>query len=412
MQDPHRPALVIARQHVAARGRVGAVAGPCRSRLPRERAQPGPLSGIAPKRLAPASGKAGADRRVFARAGRIQRLANLDKVLGILHRLTGQLWQPHSQDEPVGIQSSQRRLERHTTELLGLPTKGRVVRIMVTLPSEAARDFGMVRQLLISGMDIARINCAHDGPAEWEAMAAHVRRAAKSVDRQVRILMDLGGPKLRTGPIAPGPTVLKLRPRRDYLGRILAPAYVGIRPAGTTAAVPGAPVCFGVAADWLAKLKAGDYLDLTDARGAQRSLLVSHRYADSVLAECARTAYLVPETELRRRRKGRGHRTSGLAELPSRPGYIFLERGSLLRVTREGVGRPASDEHGGKLHRSMPSVACTLPEVFKQVCVGERIFFDDGRIGGVIRQVEQERAGGGDNPGARQGGKARRRQGH
>ena len=46
-------------------------------------------------------------------------LANVDKVLGILHRLTGQPWQPHSQDEPVGIQSSRKLLERHTTELLG-----------------------------------------------------------------------------------------------------------------------------------------------------------------------------------------------------------------------------------------------------------------------------------------------------
>jgi pyruvate kinase len=32
-----------------------------------------------------------------------------------------------------------------------------------------------------------------------------------------------------------------------------------------------------------------------------------------------------------------------------------------------------------------------LPEVFEQVCVGERIWFDDGRIGGVIRHIDQER---------------------
>ena len=80
-------------------------------------------------------------------------------------------------------------------------------------------------------------------------MAGHVRRAAKSVSREVRILMDLAGPKLRTGPVASGPTVLKLRPRRDYLGRILAPAYVGLRPAGATAPVAdpitAAPKAFG-----------------------------------------------------------------------------------------------------------------------------------------------------------------------
>ena len=315
-------------------------------------------------------------------------LANLDKVLGILHRLTGQPWQAHSQDEPTGIQSSKKLLERHTTELLGVAPVGRVVRMMVTLPSAAARDIGTARQLVTSGMDIARINCAHDGPAEWEAMAGHVRRAAKSAGRRVRILMDLGGPKLRIGPIASGPTVLKLRPRRDDLGRILAPAYVGIRPAGLAAPVPGAPACIGVTVEWLAKLKAGDYIDLTDARGAQRSLVVTQRLAEGVLAECARTAYLVPETELRRRRKGRGYHASGLEDLPARPGYIYLERGSLLRLTRNGIGRSAAEVQQEESQHSMPSVACTLPEVFEQVCVGQRIFFDDGRIGGVIRGVE------------------------
>ena len=316
-------------------------------------------------------------------------LANVDKVLGILHRLTGQPWQPHSQDEPAGIQSSRKLLERHTADLLGPPPKGRTVRIMVTLPSEAAGDFGLVRQLLDSGMDIARINCAHDGPAEWRAMATHVRRAAKAVGRPVRILMDLGGPKLRTGPIAPGTAVLKLRPQRDDCGRLLAAARVGLRPAGTIMPVAGAAVHLGVEEDWLAGLELGDKLDFTDASGAKRSLLVVHRNDGGVLAECAQTAYLVPETQLKRHRKGGGPRSTRLTELPCREGTLHLERGSHLRLTRGGVGEPSSGEsdNGCQL---VPSVACTLPEVFEQVTIGERIWFDDGRIGGIIRRTERD----------------------
>ena len=173
-------------------------------------------------------------------------MANLDKVLGILHRLTGQPWESHAGDEPIGIKSSRKLLERHTADLLGPVPSGRSVRIMVTLPSEAAGDFGLVRRLVTSGMDIARINCAHDGPAEWKAMAAHVRRAAKSASRPVRILMDLGGPKLRTGPVAQGAAVLRLKPSRDEVGRLVTPARVGLRPAGATMPVAGAPVHVGV----------------------------------------------------------------------------------------------------------------------------------------------------------------------
>ncbi len=322
-------------------------------------------------------------------------MANLDKVLGILHRLTGQAWESHATDEPVGVKSSGKLLERHTAELLGAVPKERAVRIMVTLPSEAASDFGLVRRLVVSGMDIARINCAHDGSEAWKAMAAHVRRAAKTAGRPVRILMDLGGPKLRTGAIAPGAAVLRLKPSRDDVGRVVRPARVGLRPAGTTQAVAGASVHVGVEAPWLAQLEIGDQIDLTDARDASRCLRVVHQDDTGFLAECARTAYLVPETRLTLQRKGALPLETGLADLPRQDGVLHLERGGLLRLTRGLSAGRTKDIKGtkgikdrGEAQPAVPSVACTLPEVFGQVRIGERIWFDDGRIGGVIKRVD------------------------
>jgi pyruvate kinase len=316
-------------------------------------------------------------------------LANLDKVLGILLQLNGEPWKFHCKDEPASIQSSRKLLEMHTTALLGPPPLGRAMRIMVTLPSEAASNFGLVRQLVDSGMDIARINCAHDGAAEWRAMAANVRRAAESADRTVRILMNLGGPKLRTGSIAADPAVLKLRPKRDEFGRILATAQVGLRPAGATMPVEGATTHLGVNAGWLSRLKAGDHLDFTDASGANRSLVVVHLDDDGVLAECARTAYLVSKTKIKRRRKGVGQRSTHLYELPCQAGMLHLVRGSHLRLTRDVIGESSSEEIEKRQH-VLPSISCTLPEIFEQVSVGERIWFDDGRIGGVIRRTERD----------------------
>jgi pyruvate kinase len=316
-------------------------------------------------------------------------LANLDKVLGILHRLAGRPWQPHSADEPVGIRSSRRLLEIRAAELLGAPPPNRRVRIMVTLPAEAAADFGLVRQLVLSGMDIARINCAHDGPPAWVAMAAHVRRAAKAARRPVRILMDLGGPKLRTGQLPHGPAVLKLRPARDELGRVSATARLGLRPAGSAMPVAGAAVHVGVDADWLAQLGPGDHIDLVDARGADRSLLVAWCDGESALVECGQTAYLIPGTKLKRRRHGPGTRSTQCADLPAVPGVLSLQRGDMLRVMRSADGCDSNLNEGGGRHQ-MLSVPCTLPEIFAQVAVGERIWFDDGRIGGVIRHVEAD----------------------
>lgn len=314
-------------------------------------------------------------------------LANLDKVLGILHRLTGQSWQPRSSDEPVGIQSSQTLLDKRATELLGVIPPNRRVRVMVTLPGEAATDFGLVRQLVASGMDIARINCAHDEPQSWVAMAGHVRRAAKAVGRPVRILMDLGGPKLRTGQLPHGPAVLKLRPSRDELGRVTATARLGLRPAGTTTPVIGASAHIGVDPHWLVRLEPGDRIDLVDARGADRSLLVTQLDGKSALVECGQTTYLVPETRLKRRRHGHAPRISKCADLPVVAGILTLQRGDLLRVTGNSNGANGN-LNGDHARHQLRAVPCTLPEVFAQVAVGERIWFDDGRIGGVIRRVE------------------------
>ena len=317
-------------------------------------------------------------------------LANVDKVLGILHRLTGQAWEAHSADEPVGIKSSKKLLDRHTVDLLGDSPKGRSVRIMVTLPSEAATDYALIRTLVASGMDIARINCAHDGPAEWKAMASHVRRASRSVTKPVRILMDLGGPKLRTGHLPAGAAVLKLSPERDDHGLVLIPACVGLRAAGSNDPVEGVSQHLSVEAKWLAALKPGDELVFDDARASGRTLHVVQVDDNGAVAECWQTAYLVPDTCLRRVRKGRGARVTAIADLPVKEGVLHLHRGDTLRVTKESLAQDKPQSHSNGRSKStapVPTVSCTLPEIFAQVSAGERIWFDDGRIGAVIQRV-------------------------
>ncbi len=183
---------------------------------------------------------------------------------------------------------------------------------MVTLPAEAATDYGLVRRLVAAGMDIARINCAHDDATAWEAMAEHVRRAGGTVGRPVKILMDLAGPKLRTGPIAAGPAVLKLRPARDAYGRVVAPVRLALRAFAADDAGDGAEHPLRAPADWLARLREGHRVDCTDARGAERSFRVVETGEGVASLEAAKTVYLTAETKLRRRRNGKGPRGTTL----------------------------------------------------------------------------------------------------
>jgi len=323
-------------------------------------------------------------------------LANLDKVLGILHRVVGRPWQALSDDEPVGLHSSQRTLAAHTDALLGPAAPGRAVRIMVTLPSEAAGNAGLIDALADAGMDVARINCAHDGPTAWLAMAAHVRAAAARTGRELRILMDLGGPKLRTGPIAAGPAVLRLRPERDLFGRVVKPAVLGLRARGSAVQLPQAQHHLDVDAQWLKQLGVGDRIELVDARDARRTLRVVERGQTldgleglGVRVEADQTLYIVPDTRLRRVHAIDGPVESAVSGIAGRPGGLFLRVGDRLRVTREGLApsRLRDDVQPGDL----PAwIACTLPEVFEQVRAGERILFDDGHIGAVIRAADAQ----------------------
>lgn len=90
-------------------------------------------------------------------------------------------------------------LEQHTHDLFGKPKRERRVRIMVTLPTEAAGNYEFVRDLVQRGTNCMRINCAHDTEVEWSAMIAHVRRAEAETGQSCKVLMDLGGPKPRIG---------------------------------------------------------------------------------------------------------------------------------------------------------------------------------------------------------------------
>jgi pyruvate kinase len=92
----------------------------------------------------------------------------------------------------------ERLLRAETARVFGPQDAGRAVRIMVTLPSEAADDDDLVTALVRAGMDAARINCAHDDVDVWRKMISNVRAAERLAGRRCIVYADLAGPKVRT----------------------------------------------------------------------------------------------------------------------------------------------------------------------------------------------------------------------
>jgi len=196
-------------------------------------------------------------------------LVTMNRIIALLALARG-IEPPEAPPPPVDFSQGERILAANARRLLTPRPARRDVRIIVTLPTEAAEEAHHAYDLVAAGMDCARINCARDDEAAWNAMAANVRAAARALGRECRILVDLGGPRLRTGPIAGGAR------------RLL--------------------------------LSVGDRLELV---------------ADA--------------------------------------GEASVRRGSL------------------------PRIACTPPEILRQAEVGDPIWFDDGRIGGIIEERAEDR---------------------
>ena len=133
-------------------------------------------------------------------------LPTLDAVLRALGRMADSS-QNEAQPAELDPRAGDRLLRNHTTRLLGPNPKHRLVRIMVTMPSEAADDSVLIGKLLENGMDIMRVNCAHDQAETWARMVANQQLESVRLGRQCRVAFDLAGPKLRTGPLARGPEV-------------------------------------------------------------------------------------------------------------------------------------------------------------------------------------------------------------
>ena len=204
--------------------------------------------------------------------------------------------------------------------------------------------------------------------------------------------MDLGGPKLRTGPLVPGVAVVKIRPERDEFGRVVAPARIWLSATHDGAAPPApAAALLPVGRVWLNKLKRGDSIELTDARGARRTLKVVDNNSDGAWAETKRTCYVVPGTQLRHTSRKGAAAVTVVGALPALEEPIRLHVGDMLVITRNlEPGQPARHDDRGQL-LAHAAIGCTLPEVFDDTRPGERIWLDDGRIGGVIETVEAER---------------------
>ncbi|MEL6841949.1 MAG: pyruvate kinase [Bacteroidota bacterium] len=282
------------------------------------------------------------------------------------------------EETPLSVQEADQWLKLHARDLIGKRHKGRRARIMVTMPAHAATDYDLVRNMVSLGMDVARINCAHDDAETWLGIIRQIRLASKKAGREVKVAMDLAGPKIRTGGFYGGVRVRKYRPQRDERGRSLAGFRIWL--AEQAEGADSLPVA-GISQ---LQLTEGDKLYLLDARNKKRSLTIESTGPGGYWALGKKTTYFESGLAFYRD-KSFGEAVAKVGLLPPQEAVILLQEGDDIRIHAEALPGEAAklDKDGTVL--SPAHISCTEPQVLKDVKLGESVYFDDGKIKGQVK---------------------------
>ncbi|HYN78641.1 MAG TPA: pyruvate kinase [Lamprocystis sp. (in: g-proteobacteria)] len=321
-------------------------------------------------------------------------LASLNAVIGVLEQIQdGAPGVGHpTPPPPVDFLSGPQRLREHAQDLLGPEPADRLVRIMVTMPSEAASDAQLVSDLVKAGMDVMRINCAHDGPEVWAAMVGNLRRAEQALGRNCRVAMDLAGPKLRTGTLRASGRVQRLAPLRDVFGRLARPGRVWLTPAGAVEPTPpDLRLRLEVSGGLLGQIAVGDELAFTDARGQAHRLHAREAQGTSWVAEIEQTAYVEEATVVTARRAGEALGTGAFTNVPEVIPPIALAVGDALVLTRDDAPGQGAERAADGTVVTPAQVHCTLVAAFEYARPGHAVWFDDGKIGGAVTANDGDR---------------------
>ncbi|PWU81578.1 MAG: hypothetical protein DLM72_06220 [Candidatus Nitrosopolaris wilkensis] len=312
----------------------------------------------------------------------------------------------------INAKSASLLLGKRSKLIFGSPSKGRRTYIMVTLDSTDIYQHELIEQLLENGMDLVRINCAHNTDKEWNLIIKTIREAEERlVQRQkgtrsrCMILMDLGGPKIRTGPMELKVRPLKISVPKDKYGRAVrfVEGFLDSEASYTELVdqVTGlSPSTFVIAISTgdgrgLGSLQKDQKITFKDAHDEhQRAITVLERTSPTrVRIGLEQTAYLKEGIKLECQTNSSNNKKYSFTVRAIKPQPIELkvEAGNVLRLYRDA--RLGHSGAGSGSDSKTAAISCTYPQVLEQVKIRHRIFIDDGKIEALVRSSNEQYLG-------------------
>lgn len=289
------------------------------------------------------------------------------------------------------IDSMRKKRSFNEDSLLGSLRDQRTTHIMVTVGAEVLDNDELITDIIKAGATIIRINCAHGDPSLWSEIIRRVKKSSQMLESPCRVLMDLAGPKLRTGRLTPGPCVMKISPKKSPTGEVIYPAQVWLCHPNSGSPPANLSLDSVIHVDeqeFLSQLKLDDAIEFCDSRGKQRILRILKKIpvfsGVGFIAECSKTAFIQSGTEFYIKGKKKKSLVGFAVDIPPVEKFVRLRVRDFLTISRnvsnnqEKTTVPSNDSRW---------ITCPCGYLFDSVKPGEPIAFDDGKIWGVIQGV-------------------------
>lgn len=260
--------------------------------------------------------------------------------------------------------------------------------IMVTLPSNAADNDGvLIHDLAKVGVNAFRINTAHDDETTWRAMANIIARINASCDKesQIKIFVDLAGPKIRTGkirkikiPITVGSNKIE----KEVL--IFHSKEMETTPESTDDITQQKkPARIVINKKIYKKLKVNSTLKIVNNNSKKAYITITDLNDEFARGYINKKIYLEDSSKVYKKR------TQGaILNIQKQTEPIRLRKGDLLVIGEGDIeGKAAVYDKDMKLVKPA-YISCSFSGIAKHINVGDKVFIDDGNIG--LEVIEKE----------------------
>jgi pyruvate kinase len=306
-------------------------------------------------------------------------LKTLDLIAEILSKCNDIPYE--KDDEAISIEEAEDMMQKRVSIFGESHTKRGDTKIMLTLPSEAAEDTSMIAKFANVGVNIFRINTAHDTPKEWAIMADKIKELNEELPLHdsLKIYVDLAGPKIRTGKIRKIKQEIKLLPSRAvYIASI-----------NSDVTNPANSDIIRVEEKFFKKLLKVKELKLFSRSAKNRTLEIKEIKKDFVICKLNKKVKLDDFSVLCIEKKEKTFYSEifGLPESIEEIRLYEWDNIFLSLSEMEGHGKLVDDD--GVLVKH-PSIFCTQQEFVKDAKIGDKVFIDDGKIGLLVKEKSKE----------------------